>query len=226
METTIRVMLVEDSPDYREVIKLVLDGEPGIELVGQFGTSEGIIRALEAATPETSPDVILLDLRLPGMDGLDAIPQLRAAAPEVRIIILTQSNQEQDVLRAITLGAAGYLLKSTTLEELAEGIRTVHVGGASLEGSVAKLILQKMQSTLTHNGDHQLLSERELEVLTLIAEGKVKKEIAKQLDISYTTVDTHVGRIYLKLNVSNAPAAVDKAHRLNLLPHDGEELEP
>ena len=225
METTIRVMLVEDSPDYREVIKLVLDGEPGIELVGQFGTSEGIIRALEAATPETSPDVILLDLRLPGMDGLDAIPQLQAAAPEVRIIILTQSNQEQDVLRAITFGAAGYLLKSTTLEELAEGIRTVYVGGASLEGSVAKLILQKMQSTLTHDGDHQLLSERELEVLTLIAEGKVKKEIAKQLDISYTTVDTHVGRIYLKLNVSNAPAAVDKAHRLNLLPHDDEELE-
>ncbi|REJ71222.1 MAG: DNA-binding response regulator [Planctomycetota bacterium] len=156
------------------------------------------------------------------MDGLDAIPQLRASAPDAKIIILTQSDQEADVLKAISLGASGYLLKSATLEQLAESIRTVHSGGASLEGSVAKYILARMQSALAPGGGQQLLSDRECEVLSLIAEGKVKKEIAAQLGISYTTVDTHVSRIYLKLNATNAPAAVNKAHQLQILPTDSD----
>lgn len=220
---TIRVMLIEDNPDYRSVVELALLEEPDIKLVSQFGTSEIAIRSLHQADEADVPDVILLDIRLPGMDGLDAIREFRQNAPDAKILIFTQSSQEEDVLRAISLGAAGYLLKSTTLGELTDSIRTVANGGASLDSGVAKFILHTLKTIQTSGGqddDSQLLSDRELQILSLLAEGLVKKEIAKKLSISYATVDTHVGRIYQKLDVSNAPSAVNRAHRMRLFPPD------
>jgi len=218
---TIRVMLVEDNPDYRSVVELALSDEPDIELISQFGTSEIAIRSLSEADEKNIPDLILLDIRLPGMDGLDAIREFRQSAPNAKIVIFTQSSQEEDVLRAISLGAAGYLLKSTTVGELTDSIRTVAGGGASLDAGVAKFILHTLQTIQTggSEGDESsLLSDRELQILSLLAEGLVKKEIAKKLSISYATVDTHVGRIYQKLDVSNAPSAVNRAHRMRLFP--------
>ena len=220
---TIRVMLVEDNPDYRSVVELALSEEPDIKLVSQYGTSEIAIRSLREADKADVPDVILLDIRLPGMDGLDAIREFRQNAPDAKILIFTQSSQEEDVLRAISLGAAGYLLKSTTLGELTDSIRTVANGGASLDSGVAKFILHTLKTIQTsgdQDDDSQLLSDRELQILSLLAEGLVKKEIAKKLSISYATVDTHVGRIYQKLDVSNAPSAVNRAHRMRLFPPD------
>ena len=220
---TIRVMLIEDNPDYRSVVELALLEEPDIKLVSQFGTSEIAIRSLHQADEADVPDVILLDIRLPGMDGLDAIREFRQNAPDAKILIFTQSSQEEDVLRAISLGAAGYLLKSTTLGELTDSIRTVANGGASLDSGVAKFILHTLKTIQTsgdQDDDSQLLSDRELQILSLLAEGLVKKEIAKKLSISYATVDTHVGRIYQKLDVSNAPSAVNRAHRMRLFPPD------
>ena len=221
--TIIRVMLVEDNPDYRSVVELALADEDDIELISQFGTSEIAIRSLSEADEENIPDLILLDIRLPGTDGLDAIGEFRQSAPNAKIIILTQSSQNEDVLRAISLGAAGYLLKSTTLDELTDGIRTVASGGASLDAGVAKFILNTLKTFQTggrEDDDSGLLSDRELQILSLLAEGLVKKEIAKKLSISYATVDTHVGRIYQKLDVSNAPSAVNRAHRMRLFPPD------
>ena len=194
----IRVMLVEDNPDYRSVVELALADEDDIELISQFGTSEIAIRSLSEADRNSIPDLILLDIRLPGMDGLDAIKEFRKNAPNAKIVILTQSSQEEDVLRAISFGAAGYLLKSTMLDELIDSIRTVANGGASLDAGVAKFILNTLKSIQTggkEDDDSRLLSDRELQVLSLLAEGLVKKEIAKKLSISYATVDTHVGRI-------------------------------
>jgi len=220
---TFRVMLVEDNPDYRSVVELALSDEPDIELVSQFGTSEIAIRSLAEAEEADVPDVILLDIRLPGTDGLDAIQEFRQYAPNMKIVILTQSSQEEDVLRAIALGAAGYLLKSTTLGELTDSIRTVANGGASLDSGVAKFILHTLKTIQTggdQDDDSQLLSDRELQILSLLAEGLVKKQIAKKLSITYATVDTHVGRIYQKLDVSNAPSAVNRAHRMRLFPPD------
>ena len=216
-------MLVEDNPDYRSVVELALSDEPDIELVSQFGTSEIAIRSLAEAEEADVPDVILLDIRLPGTDGLDAIQEFRQYAPNMKIVILTQSSQEEDVLRAIALGAAGYLLKSTTLGELTDSIRTVANGGASLDSGVAKFILHTLKTIQTggdQDDDSQLLSDRELQILSLLAEGLVKKQIAKKLSITYATVDTHVGRIYQKLDVSNAPSAVNRAHRMRLFPPD------
>jgi DNA-binding NarL/FixJ family response regulator len=120
------------------------------------------------------------------------------------------------VLRAITLGAAGYLLKSAALHEITDGIRDVINGGVPLDKGVARFLLRKLQTKPSEPNSSQLLSERELEVLELLAEGLVKKEIASQLNIRYSTVDTYVARIYEKLNVTNAASAVDRAHRLGI----------
>ncbi len=224
--TLIRVILIEDNAEYAEVVKLALNNEPDIKITHQFGTSEIAIRQLNSISLKHEPDLILLDIRLPGMSGLDSIPLLRQSLPNVKIMILSQSNQEPDVLKAISLGADGYLLKSATLDELTHGIRTVIAGGATLDPSVAKFILASLQAKLpanpesltvnTKNKEDRILSDRELQILTLLADGFVKKEIANQLSIGYSTVDTHVSRIYSKLNVCNAPSAVNKAHRLNL----------
>lgn len=220
MPTIIRTMLVEDNRDYRSVIEHALEVEPDIELVSQFSTPEIALRSLEDHKTRKVADLILLDLRLPGMDGLEALPWFLKALPDAKVIILTQSDAEADVLQAIKLGAAGYLLKSTRADQLIDGIRNVMSGGASLEAGVARLIIETLQTKLPDNKPEQLLSKRELEILTLLAEGLAKKEICNQLKISYSTVDTHVAHIYNKLNASNAPAAISKAYRKGILKTD------
>lgn len=218
MKRKIRVMLVEDNPEYRAVISLALEGEPGIELTSQFGTAEIALRSLQDRSLRKEPDLVLLDLRLPGMDGLDALPFFRSSVPDAKIIVLTQSDHEQDVLRAIVQGASGYLLKSSTLNQITDGIRTVMAGGATLDAGIAKFIMNTLQTRLPKGTIENVLSERELEILSLLGEGLVKKEIADRLGIGYATVDSHVGHIYEKLDVRNAPAAISKAYRLGLFP--------
>jgi DNA-binding NarL/FixJ family response regulator len=215
MNTPIQVMLVEDNKDYREVVNLAIEEEKDIEIMDQYGTSEIALRSLQSMSAPR-PEIVLLDLRLPGMSGLDSIRYFREYAPDTKIIILTQSDQEADVLRAILLGASGYLLKSARVKEIVDGIRLVHNGGATLDSSVAKFLLQNLQSRLPKESLNLGLSERELEILKLLSEGLVKKQIAEKLEIGYSTVDTHVSHIYEKLHVNNAPSAVGKAYRLGL----------
>lgn len=221
MNKNVRIMLVEDNVEYREVVRLALEQSQGVELTSQFGTAEIALRTLQNASPGEHPDLVLLDLRLPGISGIDAIPRFRDRAPNTKIIILTQSDREQDVLRAIALGASGYLLKSATLVEITESIHTVMSGGAPLDKGVARFILESLQTRLPRDEEQPQLSDRELEIIQLLAEGLVKKEIASRLKIGYSTVDTHVAHIYEKLNVSNAPSAVNRAHRLGLFPPEG-----
>jgi len=216
MKNKINVMLVEDHPEYREAIELALGKEPAMALTRQFGTAERALRHLKDAKSDETPDVILLDLNLPGMNGLDAIPLFNSTVPTAKIIILTQSDKEADVLKAITRGASGYLLKSATLKQITEGIRNVNNGGASLDANVAQFILKTLKTKLPKAHTEQWLTEREMEVLTLLAEGYVKKEIADQLCISTTTVITHVAHIYEKLSVTNAPSAINKAYRMGI----------
>lgn len=218
MSSKIRVMLVEDNPEYREVIDLALEDETDIDLISQFGTSEIALRSLQDMSTRKVPDLVLLDLRLPGMDGLDSLPYFKTALPDAKIMILTQSDDEADVLRAISRGASGYLLKSSTLDQITEGIRSTMAGGASLDAGVARFILETLQTKLPKEEMEQILTPRELDILKLLGEGLVKKEIAEQLNISYTTVDTHVTHIYEKLEVRNAPSAINKAHRLGIFP--------
>jgi DNA-binding NarL/FixJ family response regulator len=218
MQKTISVMLVEDNPEYREGIAIALEAVPDITLASQFGTAEIALRNLEHAPAKEIPDLVLLDLNLPGLTGIDALPWFKKYSPETPVIILTQSNREADVLAAISAGATGYLLKSATRDQLIEAIRLVLQGGAPLDPGVARYILQCLRGKPQKETEESALSERELEVLVLLGDGLLKKEIASRLSISAHTVDNHIRHIYEKLHVPNAPAAIHKAHRLGIFP--------
>ncbi|MFG0291188.1 MAG: response regulator [Rhodopirellula sp. JB044] len=213
---TVDLMLIEDNPEYREVIRIALADHPEFRLACQYGTAEIALRELKNSG-SSLPDLILLDLRLPGIDGLTALEKILTVAPDMKVIVLTQSDLPHDVVRALSLGAAGYLLKTATLEEITEGIAAVMRGDATIDRSVAKHLLDALRKKHQRADPAELLTHRELEVLGLLAEGLVKKEIANELGIRYATVDTHITHIYEKLGVSNAPGAVHRAHRLGLL---------
>jgi DNA-binding NarL/FixJ family response regulator len=218
MKNTIRLMLIEDSEDYRKGIVCALDGNPDIKVISQYATAEIALRNLREAAGENLPNIILLDLNLPGMSGLEAVPLIKQQAPDIKIIILTQSDKEADVLSAICLGASGYLLKSTSISSLIDGIELVHSGGATMDKKLARLILNTLSERLPKVLPEVPLSKRETEVLTLIAEGCAQKQIASRLDISKYTVSEYIHNIYTKLEVQNAPAAVAKAYRSGILP--------
>ena len=216
MNKSIKILLVEDSPEYREVVSLAIENEDDMELVNKFGAAEVALRSLQDPSSPAIPDLILLDLNLPGMQGLDAIPWIKQYAPAAKIIALTQSNKEADVLRAISLGASGYLLKASTLQQIKDGIRSVDAGHALLDKGVAHYILNTLRSKSSQVALEKPLSDREMEVLNLLAEGLFKKEIANKLNIGFGTVATHIRHIYDKLQVENAPAAIHKAYRLGI----------
>ncbi|MDF7809094.1 response regulator transcription factor [Pontiellaceae bacterium B12219] len=216
MKKNIKVMLVEDHPEYRDMLKFMLDKEEGMEMLSKFGNAELALRSLQPLNHNSEPDVILLDLNLPGMSGLEAMPWFEKYTPDTKIIILSQSDREADVLLAVQQGAAGYLLKSATMQELTRGIRTVISGGATLEPGLARFIMKTLQPRLKKTTSDPRISKRELEVLALIGDGLSQKEIADRLNINIFTVGDHLKHIYAKLNVANAPAAVNKAHRLGI----------
>ncbi|WP_372807257.1 response regulator [Pontiella sp.] len=217
MESKIKVMLVEDNAAYRKALARSLAFGPDIELAGEYGTAEVALRNLQDLSTRNAPDVILLDLNLPGMSGHEAIPWFKKSVPDAQIIVLTQSDKEADVLAAISAGANGYLLKSATIDRLHDGIRSVVEGGSILDTGVARFLLNLLQKNAPKTEEENRLTERELEVLSLIAEGMAKKEVAVQLGISARTVAIHAAHIYKKLDVPNAPAAVNKAYKTGLL---------
>lgn len=215
MKQTTNVMLIEDNPEYRSVIQLAFSKDPHINLQSQFGTAEFALVHLKEHRDD-QPQVILLDLNLPKMSGLEALPLIQAVAPQAKVIALTQSCHQADVIRAIEFGAAGYLLKSSKVTEIKEGIALVTQGGASLDPSIAHFLLDRLQSRSNKENNHIHLSKREMEILSLISQGLLKKQIGQQLDISYSSVATYIRRIYEKLHVPNAAAAVAKAYKLKL----------
>lgn len=220
MSISIRVMLVEDNPQYREIIEIALLEEPNIELVAQFGAVEVALHSLREESFSENVDIMLLDVRLPGMSGVDAIAQIKEVAPRLKIIMLTQSDMEADVIRAIQSGAEGYLLKSVSIKEITQGIQTVVEGGAPLEPSIAKFVMQAMRGERPKAKLDIQLTPREKDILELLSNGLAKKQIAGELNISAHTVGEYVKNIYTKLKVQNAPAAVAKAYKSGLFPKE------
>ena len=219
MPNPIKLIIVEDNPEYRNVLKLAFELDNDIDLIGIYGSAEHSLRALEPKSKSTlNPDVLLLDLNLPEMPGLEAMRWFHKYIPGTPIIVLTQSDAESDVVSAIQNGATGYLLKSATVQKIKESIVTVASGGALIDAKIAKFILTQIQAAPAAGKSKSSLTDRELEVLELQADGLVKKEIAEKLGISYFTVHTHIRHIYDKLNVLNAPAAISTAYKIGILP--------
>ncbi|WPJ95692.1 response regulator transcription factor [Coraliomargarita algicola] len=226
MTQKIKVLLVEDSPEYRHVISFAFEDDPKLELIDKFGTAEQALRHLQSPNLQQIPDVILLDLNLPGMSGIEAIHWLTEYVPKTKIIILTQSRNEADVLSSIERGAAGYLLKSASAQEIKSGIQIVMEGGASLDPKMANFLLHNFKKQKAPTTGNEILSSREMEILSLISQGQARKEISKGLKISSKTVDNHIAHIFEKLNVVNAPSAVAEAYKTGILPthpHSDEE---
>lgn len=219
MSDAINFMVVEDHKGYRTMLIRALKTTTSIGRVEEFSTAEVALRKLEKMHPSEMPDLLLLDLNLPGMSGLESIQWFKKYSGNLKIVILTQSSNEEDIIQAISLGASGYLLKSSTVDQIAEAIHSVVGGGAYLDPMVAKYILKQVsQKPTKKNHLKKPLSERETEILHLLAQGKVRKEISQELNITVNTVAYHVDHIYQKLNVLNAPAAVNVAYQEGILP--------
>ena len=196
----IRVFVVEDSPPIRDALQLLLNGTPGISCAGVAGDAE---RALEAP-PDVPPDVVLLDIELPGMSGIDALTPLKRLWPTAEFLMLTIHDAEERVFAALCSGATGYLLKSVSPPALIDAIREVHAGGAPMSASVARQVVR----TFRRRPEHEGLSGREQEVLDALIGGKTYRQIGEGLFISVNTVAFHVKQIYQKLQVhSRAEAA-------------------
>ncbi|MET9709509.1 response regulator [Nocardiopsis alba] len=208
----IRVLLVDDHPVVREGIRGMLSTEPDLDIVGDAGSGpEAVVRAAEL-----SPDVILMDLRMPGGDGVEATERIRAAHPGVHVLVLTTYDTDTDILRAVEAGATGYLLKDTPRGELAEAVRSAARGETVLSGHLAGKLLTGVRRRSEPEGP--ALSPREVEVLRLAADGHTNAVIGRILHISATTVKTHLMRIYEKLGVGDRTSAVTRALRRGLLP--------
>ena len=214
----VHIILIEDNPEYRRAVSMTMERSDGYELVGKFGSAEQALAELQKPDVSVHIDIILLDLGLPKMQGLESMGWIEKYAPNAKIVVLTQSDKRADVIEAIRQGASGYLLKSSSMQEIREAISLVMKGGASLDPTVAKYLLDQIQSHGSSSLADCHLSARELEVLELISRGMLRKEIAKALTISENTVVTHIRHIYEKLSVSNAPAAIRKAYESGILP--------
>jgi len=207
---TERILLVDDHPLTRSALGQLL-GQNGFTVVGEAADGDAAIEQARALTP----DLILLDLSMPGMSGLQALPQLREAAPDAEVVVLTASGTEDNLLGAIRGGAAGYLLKSEPPERIVEFLRSVARGEAALSGAVARRLLETVRETggrKTGVPDSiaSELSAREIEVLLLLDERLETDEIAKRLFISEHTVRSHVKSVLRKLGVSSRREAVEK----------------
>ena len=205
----IRILIVDDHPVVREGLMAVLEGIPDIRVVGSVQSAEEALAAMKTVRP----DIVLLDLELPGMSGIDAIPRLIAGGDHVRVIVLTAYDTEERVLGAIRAGAGGYLLKGAAAAEIVHAIRAVREGGSYLTPRVATQVMAQVVS----RGRSGVLSEREREVLRLIAQGQSNKQIGRQLSITERTVKFHVTSIFNKLGTDNRAQAIAVAARRGLL---------
>jgi DNA-binding NarL/FixJ family response regulator len=218
MPETIRILLVDDQRLMREGLRILLELEPGLEIVGEAGDGE---TALEAYA-ELQPDVVLMDVRMPGMDGVEATWRLREHWPEARVVILTTFDDDEYVFEGLRAGARGYLLKDVSGHDLAQAVRTVAAGGALIEPSVARKVVAEFARVAppARPPDHGLpepLSEREIEILRLLADGLTNRQIAERLSLAEGTVKNYVTNILGKLGARDRTQAAIRARELGLI---------
>ncbi|MPZ81932.1 MAG: response regulator [Actinophytocola sp.] len=198
----ITILIVDDHPVVRDGLAAVLATQPDLQVVGAAGTSSAALREVAAQ----QPDVVLMDLQLPDLDGIATTAAIREHHPRTRVVVLTSYDTDADIIAAIEAGAVGYLLKDADRDQLCAAIRAASNGTSALSPAVAAKVLSRMR------GEHgPALSSREIEVLTAAARGQANKQIAKALHVSEATVKTHLLHIYTKLGVEDRTAAVATA---------------
>ena len=208
MTESIRLLIADDHPVVRAGLRGILDNQPDFEVVGEAADGAEAV----ALTGRLLPHVVLMDLRMPKMGGVEAIRRIKADHPGVHVLVLTTYDSDADILPAIETGATGYLLKDTPREELFEAIRAAAQGRPLLAPAVAARLMERMRGPA-----EETLSSREIEVLALVAKGANNREVAGQLFISEATVKTHLLHIYSKLGVADRTAAVTTALERGIL---------
>ena len=212
----LRVLIVDDHDLFRTGLRNLLE-EHGLAIVGEAPNGLEAVRLVR----ELTPDVVVMDLNMPGMTGVEATRQITAIAPLTRVLVLTISDQDSDVLDAILAGACGYLLKDSSIQELMAGIRAAAIGESLISPHIASKVLQRVRSTSSIPAIAETiraeLSDREIEVLKLIANGKDNAEIAAELHISPKTVKNHISNILMKLQIHNRIQAAVYAVRSGIV---------
>ncbi|WP_369034203.1 MULTISPECIES: response regulator [Streptomyces] len=212
--TPVRVLVVDDQRLIRDGIASLLSIRPGIEIVGTAVDGRDAV----AKTLELSPDVVLMDVRMPEMDGVEAVAVLRGRAPECRVVMLTTFDDEEYVVQALRAGAHGYLLKDLPAEELAHAVRLAHAGVTQLDSSVARHLTAALPTPSPAGAPPAVsLSPRETDILRLLAQGHTNREIAARLYVSEGTVKNHVSRILTRLALRDRTQAALRARDLGLL---------
>lgn len=206
------ICLIEDHQDYRRVLQKAINSSDHLKCVHAFSSIEAF---LEGTAPDGSVDIVLLDLGLPGMHGVEGITLIQERFPSAKILVLTVFDHKPVVLQALAAGASGYLLKADRLETIIKGIDDALQGGAPLNSHIARIMLTTFHAARPTTQDIDL-TERERETLALLAKGMTKRQIAEELGLSYHTVDTHVRNIYIKLKVRNLTGAVTRAIQFGL----------
>jgi DNA-binding NarL/FixJ family response regulator len=213
---TLRVLLVDDHDLFRTGLRNLLE-EQTVQVVGEAADGDQAVRMVR----ELAPDVVVMDLNMPGMSGVEATRQVTSLAPLTRVVVLTISDQDDDVMNAILAGACGYLMKDSSIQDLMQGIRAAAVGESLISPHIAAKVLQRMRATGTSEQDAETiraeLSDREIEVLKLIANGKDNAQIAGELHISPKTVKNHISNILMKLQIDNRIQAAVYAVRSGIV---------
>jgi len=209
----IAIWIIEDHEAYRTDLVGVFSEEiDSIDCIGAYPSYESAEQTLRSSAPRNLPDVVLMDIQLPGISGIEAIPKLQAHLPAVEVIMLTTFSDKRRVFDSICAGASGYLLKTDDIHDIARGIHEVYHGGSSLNGQVAHMVLNMFSHLGASTGEHDLTGT-ELEILRFLADGLQKKEIATELNLAEHQVNYHVRNIYKKLHVNSLSGAVAKAIR-------------
>ena len=204
----IAVSVVEDDAEIRGMLCRVIERSPSLRLIGEFSNGEDAVEAMR----DCAPDVVVMDIQLPGMSGIECTRAVREANPETHVLVFTVFGDSQHVFEALKAGASGYLLKRTSREEIVEAIELVRDGGAPMSGGIARLVVESFREPPAggRNEACECLSPREEEILGLLAKGYIAKEIADQLAISFFTVRFHIRKIYEKLHVRSKTEAILK----------------
>ena len=204
---SIAVSIVEDNSQIRSSLAKLIDSSPGYRCMSKHGSAEEALKEI----PELRPQVVLMDINLPGLNGVECTRQLKPQLPGTQIIMLTVYQNTEHIFNALAAGATGYMLKQTPPPELLAAIKDVHAGGSPMSSHIARKLVQSFQPLPTTKDEETAsLSPRESEVLVLLAKGFLYKEIAEQMKVSYATVHTHIRHIYEKLHVRSRTEAVAK----------------